>query len=439
MAHDIAPALEYLAVPIGKVRSHPQNPRLGQVDVIVESLASHGQYRPIVVQRSTGHILAGNHTWMAAKQLGWDAIAVVYVDVDDDQAARIVLVDNRSSDLGTYDTAGLLDLLEQLDDFTGTGWDESDVDRLQAALEASLNLDSSKAERSGKMPDKDAIRVTVGRIGMVLPTPAWDVWHQRLIAQFGEDNRTAYIAHFRFVLDLPRDIERAARKPSRVRKVSKAAPATEHPHMDEMKVRVDSLKQATGNPRQGDIGMIAESLRLHGQYRPIVVNRRTMQVLAGNHTWQAAKALGWKEIAATFVDVDDEEALRILLVDNRAADMAGYDQAVLARMLQGVSTWEGTGFESDDVAALLAGYGMQRDDLHTPVGARPPDRPNNAASNIGPYSFSTPQVDYDTWEYKRRLEVGHEPQALAGWVADRLGLPEGWQVWRMLRPKERLA
>lgn len=433
MAHDIAPDIEHLAVPIGKVRSHPQNPRLGQVDVIVESLAAHGQYRPIVVQRSTGHILAGNHTWMAAKQLRWKEIAVVYVDVDDDQAARIVLVDNRTSDLGTYDTAGLLDLLESLDDYTGTGWDESDVDRLQAALEASLTLDSSRTERTAKL----ATRITVGRIGMMLPTPQWNTWHERLIAQFGADNKVAYLAHFRFVLDLPHDT--VVRAPRASRKVTKAAPATEHPHLDQMKVRVDSLKAAEHNPRQGDIGMIAESLRLHGQYRPIVVNRRTMEVLAGNHTWQAAKALGWKEIAASFVDVDDEEARRILLVDNRAADMAGYDQSVLARMLQSVSTREGTGFESDDVAALLAGYGMQRDDLHTPVGARPPDRPHNAAVNIGPYSFSTPQVEYDAWEYKRRLEVGHEPQALAGWVADKLALPDGWQVWRMLRPKERLA
>ena len=48
-----------------------------------------------------------------------------------------------------------------------------------------------------------------------------------------------------------------------------------------------------------------------------------MEVLAGNHTLLAARALGWKEIAATFVEVDDEYAKRILLVYNRTDDLAG--------------------------------------------------------------------------------------------------------------------
>jgi ParB-like nuclease domain len=44
------------------------------------------------------------------------------------------------------------------------------------------------------------------------------------------------------------------------------------------------LRPYPGNPRRGDLEAIKDSLERNGQYRPIVVNRRTMEVLAGNHT-----------------------------------------------------------------------------------------------------------------------------------------------------------
>jgi site-specific DNA-methyltransferase (adenine-specific) len=96
-----------------------------------------------------------------------------------------------------------------------------------------------------------------------------------------------------------------------------------HDSLAELAVPIKSLRPYKGNPRVGDIATIRESLETNGQYRPIVVRRATNEVLAGNHTWQAARELGWQEIAATFVDVDAEQARRIVLVDNRAKDLAG--------------------------------------------------------------------------------------------------------------------
>jgi ParB-like chromosome segregation protein Spo0J len=113
---------------------HPDNVRQGDVGAIVESLKVHGQYRPIVVQKSTQHILSGNHTWKAAKALGWDTIEVVEIDVDDAQAKRILLVDNRATDLATYDDRALASLLKQLAEtegsLEGTGFDGDDLDDL---------------------------------------------------------------------------------------------------------------------------------------------------------------------------------------------------------------------------------------------------------------------------------------------------------------------
>jgi len=122
--------------PIKSLNLHPHNARQGDVGAICQSLEAHGQYRPLVVQRSTGNVLAGNHTLQAAQALGWTEVDVTYIDVDDDQALRILLVDNRANDLATYDNSVLTDLLEALvrSDFglEGTGFDGSDLDDLLA-------------------------------------------------------------------------------------------------------------------------------------------------------------------------------------------------------------------------------------------------------------------------------------------------------------------
>jgi len=122
-------------------------------------------------------------------------------------------------------------------------------------------------------------------------------------------------------------------------------------------VDIDSVQAHPKNVRQGDIGAISESLKAHGQYRPIVVDKRTNYILAGNHTWKAAKALGWAEISAGFIETkDDDEALRILLADNRANDLAMYDTGSLEELLKELSEsdegLEGSLFDLADLDEL---------------------------------------------------------------------------------------
>jgi DNA modification methylase len=116
---------------------HPRNVRRGVISAIADSLQVHGQYKPIIVQASTGHILVGNHTWLAAQSLGWDEIDVVYVEVSDDEALRILLVDNKSTDHASYDEMGLAELLAQLSEselgLVGTGYSDSELSELLGA------------------------------------------------------------------------------------------------------------------------------------------------------------------------------------------------------------------------------------------------------------------------------------------------------------------
>lgn len=134
---------------------------------------------------------------------------------------------------------------------------------------------------------------------------------------------------------------------------------------------MDQLQPHPRNSRHGDVGAISESLESHGQYRTITVQRSTNYVLAGNHTYRAALALGASEIAVGYVDVDDEEALRIMLADNRTADLASNDEAALADLLTeligsdvGLS---GTGYEPEDLDDMIAALGpSDGDERYTP-------------------------------------------------------------------------
>lgn len=124
-----------------------RNARRGDVDAIMGSLRANGQFKPIVVNVGThtgrpNEVLAGNHTLMAFRNLAeknpfenyWSGIKAHIVDVDDDMATRIVLVDNRSFEQGQFDTDTLVNLLNEVGT-TGTGYSDTDLDDLEAALD----------------------------------------------------------------------------------------------------------------------------------------------------------------------------------------------------------------------------------------------------------------------------------------------------------------
>ncbi|MEN2423028.1 ParB N-terminal domain-containing protein [Streptomyces rimosus] len=128
-----------------------------------------------------------------------------------------------------------------------------------------------------------------------------------------------------------------------------------HETIRSLAVPIEDLTPYERNPRRGKVEVVRRSLEVHGQYRPIVVNRPGGVILAGNHTYAAARELGWAEIAVTFVDVDEETAKKILIVDNRASDLATNDPDVLTELLGELSDLEGTGYSEDDVQHLLGG------------------------------------------------------------------------------------
>ena len=126
------------AVAVDSLVPHPANPRRGNVEAINESMEVHGFFGAVLVQRSTGHVIAGNHRLLVARQRGEATVPVIWLDVDDDQALRILLIDNRVNDLASYDDETLLELLSELEDaergLAGTGYATDDISILLSLL-----------------------------------------------------------------------------------------------------------------------------------------------------------------------------------------------------------------------------------------------------------------------------------------------------------------
>lgn len=140
MTPNVAASLKGLVLPLGALVRHPRNARQGDVGAIAASLARFGQQKPIVAQRRDGGphvIVAGNHLYEAARQMGWDGIAVNVSDMTDREASAFLVADNRTQELGSYDEdvlAGLLRDIAEAGDLAGTGYDGDDVDALLARL-----------------------------------------------------------------------------------------------------------------------------------------------------------------------------------------------------------------------------------------------------------------------------------------------------------------
>lgn len=135
----IVSGLEPLASDIDALQLLPGNPRRGDVAAVARSLDAFGQRKPIVALRD-GTVIAGNHTLQAAQSLGWDKIAVVWVDDDDATAKAFALADNRTAELGDYDDKALADLIAAVaeadaDLLAASGWTSSDLTELLATLE----------------------------------------------------------------------------------------------------------------------------------------------------------------------------------------------------------------------------------------------------------------------------------------------------------------
>ena len=400
-------------VPLANLKPYPANARIGDVRAIAESLETNGQYRPIVVNKRTNEILAGNHTWKAAKELGWKKIAVAWVDVDDREAKKIVLADNRTHDLGMYDNDALANLLMSLPDLVGTGYDEWDLENLEGLFTAPnmFKQEDGTREHTGMVGERAAVEI--GYYRTLVDQEAFAPWVEQ-VSKEGNGDKKRVLRILRVRLGLPEESGYDTKR-ERTSKKKKIEASDFNLSLEKVeRVAIDDLIPYPHNAREGDVGAISESLRVNGQYRPIVVNKRDNTILVGNHTWRAAKALKWEEIGVAWVDVDDDAAKKIVLADNRTAELGQYDEKALLELIMSLGSFEGTGYDGDDIDELIANVNGK--DAHQIRQAK-------SILAIGTYKDRLTWDEWTNWEDEIQRSVGYSREEICAEVIRRLNLP----------------
>lgn len=126
---------EYELVDVDELKEHPDNQNIGDEDAIRESMDVNGWFGAVLVQRSTGFIIAHNHAFRVAKQKGALQIPVIWKDVDDVEALRILLADNETARRSYRDEDRTREILDSLGSLEGTGIRLEDLERHEGARE----------------------------------------------------------------------------------------------------------------------------------------------------------------------------------------------------------------------------------------------------------------------------------------------------------------
>lgn len=156
---------------------------------------------------------------------------------------------------------------------------------------------------------------------------------------------------------------------------------------------VGDLRPHPDNPNKGDLDVIEGSMRRVGFFGAVLAQaprgrRKYHRILDGEQRWTVARDTGADTVPVIVVDVDDETALRILAVANRA-NRLGHDAedelaALLAKLNDTDDGLDGTGYLSTDLDALLRSLdGADDEDPDTGEDDDPGDAPEKPVTNFG--------------------------------------------------------
>ena len=104
------------SVKLSEIYPYYDNPRdnSNAVEPTKESIRRFGFVKPILVDKA-GVIIAGHTRYVAAYQLGLEYVPVVYSDMDDEQAKKYRILDNKLAEKSSFDEDQLLEELRQME------------------------------------------------------------------------------------------------------------------------------------------------------------------------------------------------------------------------------------------------------------------------------------------------------------------------------------
>jgi DNA modification methylase len=164
MSHEpMEHGLQIETVAIDSVLPADANPRAhpdANMAAIMMSLVEFGQVEPIILQASSGKIIAGHGRLDGMKRLKWTHCKVARVDVNDNEAQALAVALNRSGELATWDDKVLADLVSDLDsegyDLSVLGFDSKELVRLLAASQAA---EATSQNNPDEVPAEPAVAI----------------------------------------------------------------------------------------------------------------------------------------------------------------------------------------------------------------------------------------------------------------------------------------
>jgi len=151
-------------------------------------------------------------------------------------------------------------------------------------------------------------------------------------------------------------------------------------------LKLDKKNARTHGAR--NLALIRSSLERFGQVQPVIVQRSKMRVVAGNARVIVMRELGWPTVAALVLDLDDRQASAFGVVDNRSAELAEWDDAKLAALVEEVTRGGALevadlGFTDRELDKMLkdAGAGDEKDDGEGPTW-KPPKRATSERGQV---------------------------------------------------------
>jgi hypothetical protein len=134
---------------------------------------------------------------------------------------------------------------------------------------------------------------------------------------------------------------------------------------------VDALKPRTTNPRthsNKQIAQIAKAIRRYGFINPVLIDDAN-GIIAGHGRVQAAKVVGLDQVPTVRLsDMSEAEIRAYVIADNRLAENAGWDRALLGLELQYLTELEidfdvtVTGFELPEIDLLIGELSLTAND-----------------------------------------------------------------------------
>lgn len=91
------------------------------------------------------------------------------------------------------------------------------------------------------------------------------------------------------------------------------------------KVKLSDLKLDLNNLRghgESEIDLIVRSLTIFGQFKPLIVDKNTMEVKIGNGRLMAMRKMGWSQCDCILIDWEDKKGLEV--VDNRLNELSSW-------------------------------------------------------------------------------------------------------------------